>query len=89
MAEHRAHQLKAAGGGVAPRPAHSIVASFREAIAELDPVVAEIVLWRYGWRSLSDEAIAARVGWPVERVVAASEDALREVWARVAARGCG
>ena len=88
MGEHHVHQ-QGAGGGGAPLHSQSIVASFREAIADLDPVVAQITLWRYGWRSPTDEAIAARVGWPVERVVAASEDALRQVWARVAARGCG
>ena len=84
MAESRVDQSSNTGRGAGAPHSHSIVASFRAAFSEVDPVVAQIILWRYGWRSASDEAIAERVGWPVERVVAASDEALRAVWARVA-----
>ncbi len=86
MAEHRVDQPNNTGAGAGAPRSRSIVASFREALDELDPVVAQIILWRYGWRSASDQAIAERVGWPVEHVVAASDEAFRAVWAHVAAR---
>lgn len=84
MAERKERHEGSSGDGAHQRQPRPVVARFMEAINDLDPLVSHVLLWRYGLRSLTDEAIAAQVGWPVERVVAVSEAALRQVWACVA-----
>lgn len=62
----------------------TLVPEFMHELDELDPLISRIILWRYGRRGVSDQAIAQHIGWPVERVVAVSDQALHDVWARVA-----